>query len=180
MATRTLLNEAIAEAASIREAALANAQAALEESFAPHIKEMFSKKVEEMEKSDADEEKIDEMKDEKHDKEAIDEMDAPSFDRKSGPAIEPDPKKVGKSTVQEEEEVELDALLSQLDEEMDSEDEKIEEGSYADEDKEDIKEAEEDDVTVADAEMEAEDEGHEDPDINLDDMPEEELLDLIH
>ena len=151
MATRTLLNEAIAEAASIREAALANAQAALEESFAPHIKEMFSKKVEEMEKSDADEEKIEEMKDEDKDKEAIDEMDAPSFDRKSGPAIEPDPKKVGESTVQEE--VELDELLSQLDEEMDSEDEKIDEGSYGDEDKEDIKEAEEDDVTVADAEM---------------------------
>ena len=44
MATRTLLNEAIAEAESIKEAALANAKAALEESFAPSYQRIVFKK----------------------------------------------------------------------------------------------------------------------------------------
>lgn len=66
MATRTLLNEAIAEAESIKEAALANAKAALEESFAPHIKELFSKKVQELEKEDKN---VNEMKEKDHNKE---------------------------------------------------------------------------------------------------------------
>jgi len=133
MATRTLLNEAIAEAESIREAALANAKAALEESFAPHIKELFSKKVQEMEK---EEDKIDEMKGKDHDKEDLDEMDAVSFRRKNSPShnmdgeggpVNPQPHKAGKSTIEEEEEVELDALLAQLDEEMDN-DKEMKEG----------------------------------------------------
>ena len=152
MATRTLLNEAIAEAESIREAALANAKAALEESFAPHIKEMFSKKVQEMDKED---DKIEEMKEKDEEKEGLDEMDAPSFDRKSGPSITPTPEKVGKTTVQEEEEVALDDLLATLDEEMDSEEETIEEMEASDDEKEDIKEAEgeeEAEAEMADAE----------------------------
>jgi pilus assembly protein FimV len=191
MATRTLLNEAIAEAESIREAALANAKAALEESFAPHIKEMFSKKVQELD----EDEKIEEMKGKKHDKEELEEMDAPSYDRKSGPSITPAPEKVGKSTVQEEEEVELDALLAQLDEEMDSEieegygkkgeedldeakhsddDEKIDEGEKAKEDEKHLHEEEEGEVD-AEAEVDADD----DPDIDLEEMSEEDLMDLI-
>src|SRR6056300_1310021 len=70
MATRTLLNEAIAEATSIKEAALANAKAALEESFAPHIKELFSKKVQELEN---EEKNVKEMKEKDH-KEEIEEQ----------------------------------------------------------------------------------------------------------
>ena len=182
MATRTLLNEAIAEAESIREAALANAKAALEESFAPHIKEMFSKKVQEMDSKE--DEKIEEMK-EKDDKEELDEMDAPSFDRKSGPSITPAPEKVGKSTIQEEE-VELDELLSQLDEEMDKEDideakdsgdEKIEEAEA----KEDEKHLKEEEADVADAEIEvdADVDMDDDPEVDLEEMTEEQLMDLI-
>ena len=184
MATRTLLNEAIAEAESIREAALANAKAALEESFAPHIKEMFSKKVQEMDSKE--DEKIEEMKEKDDKKEELDEMDAPSFDRKSGPSITPAPEKVGKSTVQEEEEVELDALLSQLDEEMDkedideakdSDDEKIEEAEA----KEDEKHLKEEEADVADAEIEvdADVDMDDDPEVDLEEMTEEQLMDLI-
>ena len=192
MANRTLLNEAIAEAESIREAALANAKAALEESFAPHIKELFSKKVQEMDKEEKKE--VKEMKGKDHDKEELDEMDAPSFDRKSGPSITPAPEKVGKTTVQEEDEVELDALLAQLDEEMDKEKEDVKEGY----DKEEIDEAEDHDDDKKMDEMEAkEDEKHlkeeeaevedaeaevemgDDPEIDLEEMTEEELMDLI-
>ena len=189
MANRTLLNEAIAEAESIREAALANAKAALEESFAPHIKEMFSKKVQEMESKE--DEKIDEMKEKDHDKEELDEMDAPSFDRKSGPSITPAPEKVGKSTVQEEEEVELDALLSQLDEEMDKDDvkegydkEEIDEAKDHEDDKKiDEMEAKEDEKHLKEEEAEVEDAEAEvdmdDPEIDLEEMTEEQLMDLI-
>ena len=183
MATRTLLNEAIAEAESIREAALANAKAALEESFAPHIKEMFSKKVQEMDSKE--DEKIEEMKEKDDKKEELDEMDAPSFDRKSGPSITPAPEKVGKSTIQEEE-VELDELLSQLDEEMDkedideakdSDDEKIEEAEA----KEDEKHLKEEEADVADAEIEvdADVDMDDDPEVDLEEMTEEQLMDLI-
>ena len=50
MATnRDLLKEAIADAKSVRETALANAKAALEESFTPQLKSMLSAKLNEME-----------------------------------------------------------------------------------------------------------------------------------
>ena len=46
---RELLKEALADAKSLREMAIANAKAALEESFTPQIKTMFSEKLEKME-----------------------------------------------------------------------------------------------------------------------------------
>jgi len=177
MANRTLLNEAIAEAESIRDAALANAKAALEESFAPHIKEMFSKKVQEMESKE--DEKIEEMKEKDDKKEELDEMDAPSFDRKSGSSITPDPKKVGKTTVQEEEEIELDALLSQLDEEMDSDEDKIEEAKEEKSEEAIDESVEESDEIVKEEEVEVGEEDMDDPEVDLEEMTEDQLMDLI-
>jgi hypothetical protein len=49
MANKDLLKEAIADARLVKETAIANAKAALEETFAPHIKELLSEKVKEME-----------------------------------------------------------------------------------------------------------------------------------
>jgi TATA-binding protein-associated factor Taf7 len=49
MANRNLLQEAIADAKSVKEAAIANAKAALEEAFTPYLKEKFSAKLAEME-----------------------------------------------------------------------------------------------------------------------------------
>jgi hypothetical protein len=46
---RDLLKEAIADAKAVREMAIANAKSALEETFSPRIKEMFSAKLQEME-----------------------------------------------------------------------------------------------------------------------------------
>ena len=48
MSNRTMLKEAIADAKTIKETAIANAKAALEESFTPHIKEMLSAKLQEI------------------------------------------------------------------------------------------------------------------------------------
>ena len=53
MATnRDLLKEAIADAKSVREVAIANAKLALEEAFTPHLKSMLSAKLDEMDKKD--------------------------------------------------------------------------------------------------------------------------------
>ena len=76
MANRDLLKEAIAEAKSVKETAIANAKLALEEAFTPHLKSMLSAKLEEM---DIDEDVNEET-------EPVEEMDAPSFERKNSPA----------------------------------------------------------------------------------------------
>jgi hypothetical protein len=53
MATnRDLLKEAIADAKAVKETAIANAKAALEEAFTPQLQSMFSMKLQEMEDSD--------------------------------------------------------------------------------------------------------------------------------
>ncbi len=49
MATnRDLLKEAIADAKSVKEVAIANAKLALEEAFTPHLKSMLAAKLDEM------------------------------------------------------------------------------------------------------------------------------------
>ena len=59
MAKRDILKEAIADAKAVKETAIANAKAALEEAFTPQLKSMLAAKLEEME---LDEEKEDDMK----------------------------------------------------------------------------------------------------------------------
>lgn len=52
MSNKDLLKQAIAEAKTIREAAIANAKEALEESLTPHLKEMLAQKLQEMEEEE--------------------------------------------------------------------------------------------------------------------------------
>jgi hypothetical protein len=49
MANRDLLADAIADAKAVNEVAIANAKAALEEAFTPHLKDMLAQKINEME-----------------------------------------------------------------------------------------------------------------------------------
>ena len=56
MANKDLFKQAIAEAKSIREAAIANAKEALEESLTPHLKDMLAAKLQEMDDSSMEEE----------------------------------------------------------------------------------------------------------------------------
>jgi hypothetical protein len=80
MANKDLFKQAIAEAKSVREAAIANAKEALEESLTPHLKDMLAAKLQEMEDSsveeevvnEVDEDEVEEAKDDKKD-EAIEE-----------------------------------------------------------------------------------------------------------
>ena len=60
MANKDLFKQAIAEAKSIREAAIANAKEALEESLTPHLKDMLAAKLQEMEDSTVEEEVVNE------------------------------------------------------------------------------------------------------------------------
>jgi hypothetical protein len=59
MSNKDLLKQAIAEAKTIREAAIANAKEALEETLTPHLKDMLAAKLQEMEEKE-DEEVMDE------------------------------------------------------------------------------------------------------------------------
>jgi hypothetical protein len=56
MTNRNLLKEAIADAKAVKETAIANAKAALEEAFTPHLKSMLAAKLEEMDKDEEVEE----------------------------------------------------------------------------------------------------------------------------
>ena len=76
---RDLLTEAIADAKAVKEMAIANAKAALEEAFTPHLKSMLSQKLQEMDEA---EDKMDEAYDdsmaemeEGYGKDKMDEMD---------------------------------------------------------------------------------------------------------
>jgi len=60
MANKELFKQAIAEAKSVREAAIANAKEALEESLTPHLKDMLAAKLQEMDDSNTDEEVVNE------------------------------------------------------------------------------------------------------------------------
>ena len=55
MANKDLFKQAIAEAKSIREAAITNAKEALEETLTPHLKDMLAAKLQEMEDSSVEE-----------------------------------------------------------------------------------------------------------------------------
>lgn len=61
MANKDLLKQAIAEAKSVREAAIANAKEALEETLTPHLKDMLAAKLQEMEEKDVEEEVVNEV-----------------------------------------------------------------------------------------------------------------------
>jgi len=64
MANKDLFKQAIAEAKSVREAAIANAKEALEETLTPHLKDMLAAKLQEMEDSQNEEEVVNEVDEE--------------------------------------------------------------------------------------------------------------------
>jgi hypothetical protein len=164
MANRNLLKEAIADAKSVKEAAIANAKAALEEAFTPYLKEKFSAKLAEMEAEDMDEAK--EEMDENYSEEGMEEMSNPVM-RRGLKGDDKEEKRTEKMREESEvEEMDLDELLAELDEEMGKEEEM----------EETLNEAEEEEMEM---DSEEEEEGEEDDEIDLEDMTEDELKDLI-
>ena len=112
MATnRDLLKEALADAKAVKEMAIANAKAALEEAFTPQLQSMLSMKLQEMEEEDED---------------TLEE-----FGNFSDMGENPDSsmlKKAMDETDELEEDLNLDELLNELneEEEMESEEEEME------------------------------------------------------
>ena len=162
---RELLKEALADAKSLREMAIANAKAALEESFTPQIKTMLSEKLEEMEKEDMDEEMSKKyMEDDKMEEVEKDEMKEEKEEKM-------------------EEDLNLDEILAEL-EESDALDEvesvtEVDEAVTEEEVTEEVTESEE--VTEAEemeGEMEMDMEEKDEP-MELEDMSEEDLKSFI-
>ena len=159
---RDFLKEAIADAKTVKESAIANAKAALEEAFSPQLQAMFASRLEEMEKEDMDE-GYDEM----------DEAQGEGFDSTKG-NYDLD----GIPGNQLEEEDELDELLAELEKDEDiKESEDVTEGK---EEIEEAEEAEEDEAETEEGEAEEDEaEEGEDEEIDLEDMSEEDLKKFI-
>ena len=132
MTNRDLLKEAIADAKAVKETAIANAKAALEEAFTPHLKSMLAAKLEEMDKDEdveeamkAKEEK--DMMEEFEVNEGKDEMDE-EFDLNEilaeleGGGDEEEEMEAGEEEIEAGEEAEMEAGEDMGDEEVDLED----------------------------------------------------------
>ncbi len=180
---RDLLKEAIADAKAVKETAIANAKAALEEAFTPYLKEKLAAKLSEM-----DEEEVKESYDMEEGKEEMEEMKEKdmkeNFDmdeaKEMEEAKEMDEMKkdmdeaADMDEAKEMEEMDLDELLRELDE--------MEEGE-----KEEMKEGEEDLINDPKgptahgnvAEEEEMEMGEEEEEIDLENMSEDDLKKFI-
>jgi hypothetical protein len=126
MATnRDLLKEAIADAKAVKDMAIANAKAALEESFTPQLKSMLSAKLQEME---LEEDELEE-----------------TFGEFSDKGKNPDSSMFKKALDEEgelEEDLDLNELLNELNEEEEEEDMESEESEESEEEEEGEEEGE--------------------------------------
>jgi hypothetical protein len=154
MTNTNLLKEAIADAKAVKETAIANAKLALEEAFTPHLKSMLSAKLQEMDDEDVNEEEVQEM-------------DAVSWKEKNGDSLDLAPRKVGQSTVNEEEdmdeELDLNELLAELE---------LDENARTDAEEEGYLDGEKDEKEDMEDEMD-------DEEIDLEDMSEDDLKGFI-
>ena len=132
---RDLFEEAIADAKAVKEMAIANAKAALEESFTPHLNKMLSAKLQEME---VEEENVEMYEEEE-------------------PTMEAE-------TSQVDEEIDLEELLSNLEETTVDETEVNENVELTEAEDEEADETEDEEAEEA---------------VNLEDMSEEDLKDFI-
>jgi hypothetical protein len=134
---KDLFKEAIADAKQVREAALANAKAALEEALTPKLQSMISARLQEM---DLDEEEVDEIDFMKPSDTSDEQQETGYGNIEQGNA--------GRGDVNEEdleEDFDLSAILAELGDEEDS----LHETKEEDEEKEKMKEAKEEEPEEA-------------------------------
>ena len=167
---KDLFKEAIADAKQVREAALANAKAALEEALTPKLHSMLSAKLEEMNDNDEDEK--------------LEEVDYISANDKSKNTdyIRSQYIKTGAMSESEEEleeDFDLSAILAELGDEEDS----VNEAKEKDEEKEKMDEAEEEEageeVEVEDEESEMEPAEETEAEDKITDLTVDQLKDII-
>ena len=162
MAKRDILKEAIADAKTVKETAIANAKAALEEAFTPRLKEMLATKLEEMDLEE-EEEKLEEKKKYSDD-------NRPKGDKGKGGAEEratlKDEEKIKKTNESLDEEINLDEILAEI-EEMDKKDD-VKEDEASDKEEEGYIDGEED-----------ADEDKDEEELDLEDMSDDDLKNFI-
>jgi len=165
---RDFLKEAIADAKAVKESAIANAKAALEESFTPKLKSMLAQKIEEM----------DTVKEEEDVEEAKDKVNEKLSDPVMRKGLEGDNEaELETEKMRELDEMSLDEILSELEGEIkedartDAEEEGYEDGIK--DEKEDLKEDER-----TDAEEEGYEDGEKDEKEDLEGEVDDEEIDL--
>jgi len=143
--TKALLKEAIADAKTVRETALAQAKLALEEAFTPRLQSMFAAKLQEAyDEEDVD---LDEAEDKMADKKMEENMDIDmDMDMNEG------------SSEDSMDEIDLDEILAELENELneakgEEDEEEIEAEEEVEDVEDDAKEDEEEDKEVKDLSM---------------------------
>ena len=156
MANRDLLREAIADAKAVKEVAIANAKAALEEAFTPQLQSMLSEKISQLDEEEITEDDLAEVDKEK---------------QKEGKEMETEGKEGTYEAEELEEELDLEEILAELE---------LEEGEAEtmEEKKDPMEEAEAEMEEGMDDSME-EAEGDDDAELDLENMTEEELQGFI-
>ena len=179
MAKRDILKEAIADAKAVKEVAIANAKAALEEAFTPKLRSMLATKIEEME----------EAEDEKDEKEKLKKENLSNPVMRHGMKGDTDPEEreteYMRDRMEEDEDVDLEEILAELESDLNEDAKtKAEEKGYKDGMKDEKEDLSEDEKT--DAEEEGYEDGMEDEkediegedeaeDVDLEDMTDEDL-----
>ena len=185
MAKTDLLKEAIADAKAVRETALANAKIALEEAFTPRIQSMLSAKLseeEEMEGEVSEEETTEEPVSEegRGDKEVDESEDGMGGESEEAPKKELHTEEEDEPMSEEgrgddmDEDLELEAIIKELEEEMEGDEEPVAaEGRMNDEDEDPTDVHSEADDNMGDGtpdEGPAMEEGEEGEDVSIDEI----------
>ena len=172
--SRELLNEAIADAKAVKEAAIANAKAALEETFAPYLAEKLKAKIAEL-----DEEGMYEETEMQNEKEELEEKMSNPVQRKGD-----DEKKDGKFSKESKPEEETEMMAKKLEEKDAMDEMNLDELLAELEEESQINEAEDQEEKYVGDDEKYEFEkgkkaGEEEEEIDLEDMSEEDLKALI-
>jgi hypothetical protein len=167
MNTKDLLKEAIADAKTVRETALAQAKLALEEAFTPRLQSMFAAKLQEMEDDEMKEaeDKMDEAKDKMVDEVEVDEAKEKMEEKTDMEEFDDDDNSL--------EEIDLDEILAELDAELSEEKDELKEAKDEESEEDEI-EAEED---VEDEEADEEEDEEEEKEVS--ELSMDELEELI-
>ena len=165
--SRDLLKEAIADAKAVKETAIANAKAYLEEAFTPQLRSMLAAKLEEM-----DEDEVSETVSETEDVKEMSDPDMRHGEDEDGEPEEGALKQTEKDReITEEEELDLDEILNSLEEE----DSNVSEDARTDAEEEGYLDGMKDEKE----DMEDEDRDEEEEELDLEDMTEDDLKSFI-
>lgn len=186
MVNRDLLKEAIADAKAVKETAIANAKAALEEAFTPYLKEKLAAKLSEMDNMDEEETmeegkmKEKEMKENYDMKESLADMSTEEFLEfcRENPMHPGCPGGMSEEKEKDMNEMDLDELLREL-ESMDEDADEMKEDLYEEEDLLNDPKGPTAHGNVAEEEKDEEVKASEDEEIDIENMDENDLKSFI-